>query len=72
MEDIPSITSDIIERLKKLNIDSVYQLAVRSPEIKEKDIKINQLSDRVIELENTIKIIMDKLKADTNAVDISK
>jgi DNA repair protein RadA len=31
MEDIPSITSDIIERLKKLNIDSVYQLAVQSP-----------------------------------------
>jgi len=31
MEDIPSVTSDIIDRLKKLNIDSVYQLAVQSP-----------------------------------------
>jgi DNA repair protein RadA len=31
MEDIPDITSDIIEKLKKLNINSVYQLAVQSP-----------------------------------------
>jgi hypothetical protein len=31
MEDIPNVTSDIIERLKKLNINSVYQLAVQSP-----------------------------------------
>jgi hypothetical protein len=33
-----------------------------SRELKEKDLKINQLSDRVIELENTVKIIMDKLR----------
>jgi hypothetical protein len=46
--------------------------AIMVKENKEKDIKINQLSDRVIELENTIKIIMDELQADTNAVDISK
>jgi DNA repair protein RadA len=31
MEEIPNITSDIIEKLKKLNINSVYQLAVQSP-----------------------------------------
>ena len=31
MEDIPDITSDIIEKLKKLNINSVYQLAVQNP-----------------------------------------
>ena len=31
MEDIPDITSDLIEKLKKLNINSVYQLAVQSP-----------------------------------------
>jgi DNA repair protein RadA len=31
MEEIANITSDIIEKLKKLNIDSVYQLAVKSP-----------------------------------------
>lgn len=31
MEDIPDITSDIIERLKELHIDSVYQLAVQTP-----------------------------------------
>ena len=35
-------------------------------DLKDKDMKINQLSDRIIELENTVKIIMDKLKADTS------
>lgn len=31
MEDIPDITSDMIEKLKKLNVNSVYQLAVQNP-----------------------------------------
>lgn len=31
MDEVPDITSDIINKLKKLNIDSVYQLAVQSP-----------------------------------------
>lgn len=31
IEDMPNITSDTIKKLKKLNIDSVYQLAVQSP-----------------------------------------
>ena len=31
MEEIPNITSDIIGKLNKLNIDSVYQLAVQNP-----------------------------------------
>jgi DNA repair protein RadA len=31
MEEIPDITNDLVERLKKLNINSVYQLAVQSP-----------------------------------------
>jgi DNA repair protein RadA len=31
MEKIPDITSDIIDKLRKLNINSVYQLAVQSP-----------------------------------------
>ena len=31
MEDIPDITSDTVDRLRKLNINSVYQLAVQSP-----------------------------------------
>jgi hypothetical protein len=41
-------------------------------ELKEKDIKMNQLSDRVVELENTIKIIMNKLKADNTDFNIPK
>jgi hypothetical protein len=40
--------------------------AAMARELKEKDIKIKQLSDSIAELENTIKIIMDKLKADAN------
>ena len=35
-------------------------------ELKDKETKINQLSDRISELENTVKIIMDKLKSDPN------
>jgi len=31
IEDIPNITSDTVDRLKKLNINSVYQLAVQTP-----------------------------------------
>ena len=46
--------------------------ATMAKELKDKDTKINQLSDRVIELENTVKIIMDKLKSDSEDLDISK
>jgi hypothetical protein len=31
MEKIPDITSDMLDKLKKLNINSVYQLTVQSP-----------------------------------------
>ena len=40
--------------------------ATMTKELKEKDVKIKQLSDRVIELENTVKMIMDKLRAVDN------
>jgi len=46
--------------------------ATMAKELKEKDLKIEQLSDRIVELENTVKIIMDKLKAETNDLGISK
>lgn len=46
--------------------------ATMARELKDKDIKIQELSDRIVELENTVKIIMENLKADTNTVDISK
>ena len=39
--------------------------ASMAKELKDKDMKIKQLSDRISELENTVRIIMDKLKADT-------
>lgn len=41
--------------------------AAMTRELKEKDVKIKQLSDRVIELENTVKMIMEKLRV-TNDV----
>jgi hypothetical protein len=39
--------------------------AAMAKELKDKDMKIKQLSDRIIELENTVRIIMDKVKTDT-------
>ena len=39
--------------------------AAIAKELKDKDMKIKQLSDRISQLENTVRIIMDKLKADT-------
>jgi hypothetical protein len=41
-------------------------------DLKEKDLKIKQLSNKIDELDNTIKIIMDKLKCDSNDLSISK
>ena len=46
--------------------------AAMARELKEKDEKIKLLSNRVVELENSVKIIMDKLKAEANDVHISK
>jgi hypothetical protein len=43
--------------------------AVMARELKDKDAKIHQLSDRISELENTVKIIMDKLKTEPNDLD---
>src|ERR671911_612948 len=56
----------------KLNlIASIHNrklIATMTKELKEKDMKLKQLSDRVIELENTVKIIMDKMKAETDGL----
>ena len=60
----------------KLNlIASVHNrklTAAMARELKDKDLKIMQLSDKVIELENTVKIIIDKLKTEPNDLDIIK
>jgi hypothetical protein len=54
----------------KLNlIASIHNrklIAAMVRELKEKDLELNQLSDKIVELENTVKIIMDKLKSDPN------
>jgi hypothetical protein len=46
--------------------------AAMARELKEKDLKINQLSHKIDELENAIKIILDKLKSDPNDFSISR
>ena len=46
--------------------------AAMARELKDKDAKIHQLSDRISELENTVKIIMDKLKTEPNDLAMSK
>jgi hypothetical protein len=60
----------------KLNlIASVHNrklTATMARELREKDTKLKQLSDRVDELENTIKIIMNQLKVDTDDLGIPK
>lgn len=60
----------------KLNlIASVHNrklTAAMARELKDKDLKLKQLSDKVVELENTVKIIMDKLKTEPNDLDIIK
>jgi hypothetical protein len=43
-------------------------VSIMARELKDNDVKIDQLSSKVTELENTIKIIMDKLKADPNDI----
>jgi hypothetical protein len=56
----------------KLNlIASVHNrklTAAMARELKEKDMKLKQLSDKIIELENTAKIIMDKMKSETDGL----
>jgi hypothetical protein len=44
--------------------------AAMAKELREKDIKIKQLSDRVIELENTVKMIMDKLRVSNDELSL--
>jgi hypothetical protein len=41
-------------------------------DLKDKDLKIKQLTNKIDELENAIKIIMEKLKSDPNDLSISK
>jgi hypothetical protein len=40
--------------------------AAITKELKDKDVKIKQLSDKILELENSVKMIMNKLKATEN------
>jgi uncharacterized protein (DUF2461 family) len=46
--------------------------AAIAKELKDKDVKIKQLSDKVVELENSVKMIMDKLRATETDLSMSK
>jgi septal ring factor EnvC (AmiA/AmiB activator) len=46
--------------------------AAIAKELKDKDVKIKQLSDKLVELENSVKMIMDKLRATENELSASK
>jgi septal ring factor EnvC (AmiA/AmiB activator) len=52
-----NITSNILAKLK---------------ELKEKDVKIKQLTDNIVELENSVKTIMDNLRATDNELSVLK
>jgi septal ring factor EnvC (AmiA/AmiB activator) len=52
-----NITSNILANLK---------------ELKEKDVKIKQLTDNVAELENSVKTIMNNLRATDNELSVLK
>jgi uncharacterized protein (DUF2461 family) len=41
-------------------------------ELKDKDVKIKQLSDKVVEFKNSVKMIMDKLRATETDLSMSK
>lgn len=57
MEEISNITSDVIEKLKKLNINSVYQLAVQSP------FKlVREYEDTSLDVESASKLIANARK----------
>jgi DNA repair protein RadA len=57
MNEIPDITSDMIVKLKKLNIDSVYQLAVQNP------IELaSEFEDISLDIESASKLIANARK----------
>ncbi len=57
MEEIPDITSDIIDKLGKLNIHSVYQLAVQIPS----DLAL-EISDASIDVQSAARLIGNSRK----------
>jgi RecA/RadA recombinase len=67
MEDIPDITSDMLGRLRKLNINSVYQLAVQIPS----ELAF-EIGDAIIDIESAAKLIGNARKILTDNEVLSK
>jgi DNA repair protein RadA len=67
MEKIPNITSDTLDKLRKLNINSVYQLAVQSPS--ELELEIN---DVYFDVESAARLIGNARKILTENKILSK
>jgi DNA repair protein RadA len=67
MEDIPHITSNMLEKLRKLNINSVHQLAVQVPSE-----LVFELSDTSVDIESVAKLIGNARKILTENKVLSK
>ncbi len=67
MEEIPDITSDILDKLRMLNINSVYQLAVQTPS----ELAL-EISDASIDVESAARLIGNARKILTENQVLSK
>jgi DNA repair protein RadA len=71
MEEIPDITSDMIEQLRRLHIDSVYQLAVQTPiELAHK--MYDDASNAVVDIKSVSILIANARKVLTENGNLSK
>jgi DNA repair protein RadA len=67
IEDIPDITSDTVDKLRKLNINSVYQLAVQSPS----ELAL-EISDGLFDIEAASNLVVKARKILTEREILSK
>lgn len=67
IEDIPDITSDTVDKLRKLNINSVYQLAVQTPSE-----LVLEISDGLFDIEAASNLVGNARKILTERQILSK
>jgi len=67
IQDIPDIASDTLDRLRKINIKSVYQLAVQSPS----ELAL-EISDTSVDVDSAARLIANARKTLTENEILSK
>ncbi|MGH9988224.1 MAG: DNA repair and recombination protein RadA, partial [Nitrososphaeraceae archaeon] len=67
IQDIPDIASDTLDRLRKINIKSVYQLAVQSPS----ELAL-EISDTFVDVDSAVRLITNARKMLTENEILSK